>query len=74
MNVGDSTGEFMLIHALEREELLVSCGLPSNLLKTYFLPLGGAIDSFCLCFLHTSRHMYFNRSLVGARHTSLAEV
>ena len=35
MSVGDSTEEFMSIHALGRERLLVlSCGLPSHPLKS----------------------------------------
>ena len=34
MSVGDSVEEFILIHALGRERLLVlSCGSPSNPLK-----------------------------------------
>ena len=41
MSVGDSAEEFISIHALVRERLLVfSCGLPSNPLKILFLPVG----------------------------------
>ena len=37
MSVGGSTEEFMLIHALERERLLVlPCDLPSNPLNYIF--------------------------------------
>ena len=37
MSVGDSAEEFILIHALGRERLLVlSCGLPSHPLKILF--------------------------------------
>ena len=38
MSVGDSAGEFISIHALGRERLLVlPCGLPSHPLKILFL-------------------------------------
>ena len=41
MSVGDSAEEFISIHALGRERLLVlSCGLPSHPLKILFLPVG----------------------------------
>ena len=42
MGVGDSAEEFISIHALGRERLLVlSCGLPSRPLKnSVFRPLG----------------------------------
>ena len=48
MSVGDSAEEFISIHALGRERLLVlSCGLPSHPLKILFLaPLGD--DRECL--------------------------
>ena len=57
MSVGDSAEEFMLIHVLERERLLVlSCGLPSNPLNILVFSM---LEEFCLCFPHTSRRMYF---------------
>ena len=60
MSVGDSAEEFISIHALERERLLVlSCGLLSHPLKILFVARWETIDSFCLNFLHTCRHMCF---------------
>ena len=73
MSVGDSAAEVISIHALGRERLLVlSCGLPSHLLKILFFARWEAMESFCLSFLHTSRQMSFNRSLIGACHKSSA--
>ena len=41
MSVGDSAEEFISIHALGRERLVVlSCGLPSHRLKVLFSPVG----------------------------------
>ena len=60
MSVGDSAEEFISIHALGRERLLVlSCGLPSHPLKMLFSARWETIKSFCLNFLHTSRQMCF---------------
>ena len=61
MSVGDSAEEFISIHALGRERLLVlSCGLPSHRLKILFVARRETIqESFCLSFLHTSRQMCF---------------
>ena len=62
MSVGDSAEEFIAIHALGRERLLVlSCGLPSHPLQnSVFRPLGNdMIESFRLSFLRTSRQMCF---------------
>ena len=57
MSVGGNAEEFISIHALGRERLLVlSCGLPSHPLKILFFARWEAIESFCLSFLHTSRH------------------
>ena len=57
MSVGDSAEEFVSIHALGRERLLVlSCGLASNL-TTLFFSRWETIESFCLSFLHTSRQV-----------------
>ena len=64
ISVGDSAEEFISIHALGRERLLVlSCGLPSHPLKILFFARWETIESFCLSFLHTTR-----QSLIGARH------
>ena len=60
MSAGDSAEEFISIHALGHERLLVlSCGLPSHLLKILFFARWETIDIFCLSFLHTSRRMCF---------------
>ena len=58
MSVGDSAEEFISIHALGRERLLVlSCGLLSHPPKILFFARWETIESFCLNFLHTSRQM-----------------
>ena len=73
MSVGDSAEDFMSVHALGRERLLVlSCGLPSHLLKIMLFAGWETIESVCLSFLHTSRQMSFIRSPIGARHKSPA--
>ena len=60
MSVGDSAEEFISIHALGRERLLVlSCGLPSHPLKILFFARWETIESFCLSVLHTSRQMCY---------------
>ena len=60
MGVGDSAEEFISIHALGRERLLVfSFGLPSHPLKILFFVRLETIEGFCLSFLHTSRQMCF---------------
>ena len=47
MSVGDSAEEFILIHALGRESLLVlSCGLPSHPLKILFFDPWETMESF----------------------------
>ena len=59
MSVGDSAEEFISIHALGRERLLVlSCGLPSHPLKILFFARWETLE-FCVSFLHTSRQMCF---------------
>ena len=59
MSVGNSAEEFISIHALGRERLLVlSCGLPSHPLKIPFSARWETIE-FCLSFLQTGRQMYF---------------
>ena len=73
ISIGDSAEDFISIHALGREKLLVlPCGLPSCPLKMMFSARWETIDSFSLSFLHTSRPMRFTRSLIGARHKSPA--
>ena len=66
MRVGDSAEEFILIHALERERLLVlSYGLPPNPLKVLFFARWETVESFRLSFLHTSRQMCFQQKPDG---------
>ena len=60
MSVGDSAEGFISIHVLGRERLLgLSCGLASYPLKILFFARWETIESFCLSFLHSSRHMCF---------------
>ena len=60
MSVGDSAEEFISIHALGRERLLVlSCGFPPHLLKILFFARWETIESFCLRLLHTGRQMCY---------------
>ena len=60
MIVGDRAEEFISIHALWREMLLVlSCGLPSHPLKILFFARWETIESFCLIFLRTSGQICF---------------
>ena len=60
MGVGDSAEEFISIHALGREGLLVlPCGLPSHPLKIMFFARWETMEIFCLSFLHTSRQICF---------------
>ena len=62
MSVGNSAEEFISIHALGRERLLVlSCALPSHPLKILFFARWQTIESFCLNFLYTSRQMCFEQ-------------
>ena len=56
MSVGDSAEEFISIHALGREKLLVlSCGRPSHPLEILFFARWETIESFFLSFQHSSR-------------------
>ena len=56
MSVGDSAEEFISIHALGRERLLVlSCSLPSHPLQILFFALWETIESFGLSFLQTEK-------------------
>ena len=73
MSVGDSTEEFISIHALGREKLLVlTCGLPSHLLKPLFFARWATTQGFCLYFLHTSRQKCFQQKPGRARQKSPA--
>ena len=59
-SVGDSVEEFISIHALGCERLLVlSCAIPLHPLKIMFFAGWETIESFCLSFPHTSRQMCF---------------
>ena len=70
MSVGDSAGEFILIHALGRERLLVlACGLPSKTLKFILIARWETIESFVSAFYKPAAKCVFNRSLISARHT-----
>ena len=69
MSVGDSAEEFISIHALGRELLLVlSCGLPSNPLKILFCARLETARVFVSVFYTPAAKYVFNRSLIGARH------
>ena len=60
VSVRDSAEEFISIHALGRERLLVlPFGLPSHSLKIMFVARWETIESFSLSFLRTSRQMCF---------------
>ena len=60
MSVGDSAEEFISIHALGRERLLVlPCGLPSHPLKILVFARWETIREFMSQFIHTSRRMCF---------------
>ena len=69
MSVGDSAEEFIAIHALGREKLLVlSCGLPSHPLEILFFARWETIQSFVSVFYTPAAKGGFNSSLIGARH------
>ena len=60
ISVGDSAEEFISIHALGCERLLVlSCDLLSHPINILFFARWETTESFCLSFLHTSRQMCF---------------
>ena len=72
MSVGDSAEEFISIHALGRERLLVlSCGLQSHPLKILFFACWET-RVFVSVFYTPAAKCGFNRSLIGARHKSPA--
>ena len=73
ISVGDSAEEFISIHALGRETLLVlSFGLPSHPLKILFLPVRRRQRAFVSVFYTPAAKSVFKRSLIGARHESPA--
>ena len=73
MGAGDSAEEFISIHALGRERLLVlSCGLPPHPLKILFFARWETIEIFVSVFYTTAAKCVCNRSLIGARHKSPA--
>ena len=71
VSVGDSADEFISIHALGRERLLVlSCGLPSHALKILFFARWETREFFVPVFYTPLAKCDFNRSLIGAGHKS----
>ena len=73
MSVGDSAEEFISIHALGRERLLVlSCGLPSHPLKILFFARWETMRVFFSVLYTPAAKCISNRSLIGARHKSPA--
>ena len=71
MSVDDSAEEFILIHAVGREILLVlSCGFPSSPLKILFSARCETTEFVPQFSTHQPPNVFFNRSLIGARHTS----
>ena len=69
MNVGNNAEEFISIHALGPERLLVlTCGLPSHPLKILSSACWETIESCVSVFYIPAAKYVFNRSLIGARH------
>ena len=63
MSVGDSAEEFILIHALGRDRLLVlSCGLASNQVKILFFARWETIEFFFLSFLHHAPNVFLTEA------------
>ena len=64
MSVGGSAEEFISIHALGRERLLVlSCGLPSHPLKILFFARWETIREFLSQFCtHQPPHMFLTEA------------
>ena len=59
MRVGDSAGEFIFIHALGRERLVVlSCGLSSNPLNIIFFARWETIEFLSLFSIHQSPNVF----------------
>ena len=72
MSVGDSAEEFISIHALGRERLLVlSCGLLSHPLKILSFARSETIESFRLNFLHTKMPDWRPPQITGRRVSTL---
>ena len=60
MSVDDNAKEFILVHALGRERLLVLSCFPIRL-KVRLLPVRTRFFFFCLSCLHTSHHTCFQQ-------------
>ena len=59
MSVGDRAEEFISIHALGRERLLVlSCGLPSHPLKVLFFARWETIEFLSKCSTHQPPNVF----------------
>ena len=71
MSVGDSAEEFISIHALGRERLLVLWSSVTSSQNSVFRPLGDD-GVFFSVFYTPAAKCVFNRSLIGARHKSPA--
>ena len=64
MSVGDSAEEFILIHALRRERLLVlSCGLPSKKIRSKFCfsPVGRRREFLSEFFTHQPPNVFLQK-------------
>ena len=73
MSVGDSAKDFISIHALGRERLLVlPCGFPSRSLKILLFARWQTIEVFVSVSYTPAAKRVFNRSLIGARQKSWA--
>ena len=74
MNIDGDLRNFMWIHGLGGERLLVmSYALCPNPKNDYFA-IGDGSRFFVICFLHTSGQMFFSPTPGGARHISPAFV
>ena len=65
MNVGSSAEEFISNHALGRETCVILSSVTSSQ-KSVFRPLGDDREFST----HQPPNVFFNRSLIGARHKS----
>ena len=63
MNVGDSAEEFISIHALGRERLLVlSCGVPSHPIKILFFARWETIEFLSQCSTHQPPNVFLTEA------------
>ena len=63
MSVGDSAEEFIWIHALGREKLLVlSCDLPSHPLKVLFFARWETIEFLSQFFTHQPPNVFLKEA------------